>query len=98
MEYEVQTKLTSYMVANFTQKYVLKNLDEPKPIPAFHFNLWEGCCDENKRGALICPRGHGKSTAVTEIFTLCSLMERKRNYAVIISDTLDQADLFLSGI
>ncbi len=90
--------LTGYMVSNFTQKYVLANLDEPKDSPEFHLELWNECCSDSRYTALICPRGHGKSTAITEIFTLCSIMERKRNYVIIISDTLKQAELFLSGI
>ncbi|MEE8115447.1 MAG: phage terminase large subunit [Nitrososphaerales archaeon] len=95
---EDEIRLTNHMVAEFTRDYVLSNLDSPKAIPNFHMELWQKCCSDSRYVALVCPRGHGKSTAVTGIFALASIMERKRDYVVIISDTSAQAILFLTGI
>ena len=85
-------------IGQFTDTYLLQNLDSPKPIPDFHLSLWDYCCRDDVQVALVCPRGHGKTTAITEIYTLYSIFSRNKQYAIIISDTLDQAKLFLSGI
>lgn len=90
--------LNADIIAGFTKRFVLSNLDDPKPVPQFHKNLWQRCCLQDRLVSLVCPRGHGKSTAVTEICTLANIMFGEKDYGIIISDTLDQATLFLGGI
>lgn len=90
--------LTADMIAGFTQQFVLANLDNPLAVPDFHRDLWMEACSSKRLVSLICPRGHGKSTAITEIATLAHIMFKIKDYGIIISDTLDQAVLFLGGI
>lgn len=48
--------------------------------------------------AICAPRAHAKSTVVTHCYTLAAALFKDRKYIVLVSDTYDQAVLFLQDI
>ncbi|NBW29481.1 hypothetical protein EBR37_03815, partial [bacterium] len=56
------------------------------------------CASENPLVAIAAPRAHGKSTAVSHAYLLAALMFRERKFALIVSDTENQAINFLGDI
>lgn len=90
--------LTPRLVEGFTQQVLLKNFDNPLPIPEFHKILWKYCCLDDPRVAIAAPRGHAKSTAVTFAWTLCVVLFRFKQHILIVSDTEPQAIQFLQNI
>lgn len=56
------------------------------------------CCSKHKFVAIAAPRGHAKSTAITHCYTLSAILFKDRRYVVIVSNTYDQAVLFLNEI
>ena len=90
--------LSAEQIEGFSKAFLLKNYDDPTPIPEFHKELWELCCLDHRKVAIAAPRGHAKSTAITHAFVLAALMFREKRYVLIISDTEGQAALFLGAI
>jgi hypothetical protein len=56
------------------------------------------CVAPHKRVAIAAPRGHAKSTAITKCYTLAATLFRTADYILIVSDTYNQACLFLGEI
>lgn len=91
--------LTPELIYGFVQKYLAYKYDNRVPTPAFHMEMWADCCDEAYTHVIeLAPRGHAKSTAITEAYGLAAMLFRVRDYAVIISNTFDQAVEFLRDI
>ena len=62
-------------------------------------DIFEKCYDRKLRKVLRkAPRGYGKSTWVSCAFPLRGVVEGKFKYIMIVSDTLEQAQMFLSTI
>ena len=91
-------ELTAEALYGFTTSLLLSRFDNPKPTPAFHKELWELVCRPNEWVAIAAPRGHAKSTAITHSYTLASVLFRQSKYALVVSDTEEQACLFLGDI
>ena len=72
--------------------------DNPKPIPAFHQEMWELCCSDNPKVAIAAPRGHAKSTAITHAYILSCMLLRIKRFCLLVSDTEGQAAEFLGDI
>jgi predicted phage terminase large subunit-like protein len=101
MARQVQTKVTDFTskhVANFVTKYLLAKYDDPAPIPAFHREMWDLALSGARRVAIVAPRYHAKSTAITHALTLFLFLFRIKKYGLIVSDTEAQAILFLGDI
>lgn len=77
---------------------LVKQFDNPVPIPRIHEEWWEVCCGDDKYVAIAAPRRHAKSTAITLSFILASVLFRQSKFVVIVSDTEAQAVLFLGDI
>lgn len=69
----------------FVATLLATRFDEPRPIPAFHLELWELCESEDAQVAIAAPRGHAKSTALTLSWAMYRLLMRKSQHALIIS-------------
>jgi len=82
----------------FTQTFLLPRYDNPKPIPAFHRQLWEWACSDDQYGVAAAPRGFAKSTAITLAYTLSKLLFRENDFVLILSDTESQAIEFVKEI
>lgn len=98
--YRSSIALNATLIEAFVAEYLAPKYDYPggKPIPTpdFHREIWEACADVSKTHVLIlAPRGHAKSTSVTEAFGTAALLFRIRDFAVIISNTVGQSIEFL---
>ena len=91
-------KLTAELIEGFAGGLLSKTFDEPAPTPACHREWWEMCCSPHQRVAIAAPRGHAKSTAITKCYTLAAVLFRVNDYVLVVSDTYNQACLFLGEI
>lgn len=76
--------LTAELVEAFAAQYLAVNYDTPRPTPAFHRESWELYCSDALQAAVIAPRGHAKSTALTLDYTVAAIIFRAFDYIVII--------------
>ena len=90
--------LTADQVAGFTEVFLASKYDNPVPIPNFHRELWELCCSDDKKVAIVSPRNHGKSTSITHAFVLASCLFREKRHVLIVSETESQSTDFLNDI
>ncbi|MEW5727733.1 MAG: phage terminase large subunit [Pseudomonadota bacterium] len=70
---------------------------------AFHAFLFErlpeiAAAPEGQRDLIAAPRGNAKSTYASQLFVLWCLLTGRKRYAVLISDSFDQAAVLLEGI
>jgi predicted phage terminase large subunit-like protein len=91
-------KLTADLIYGFAAGLLSSGFDEPAPTPDCHREWWDMCCSLHKRVAIAAPRGHAKSTAITKCYTLAAVLFRAADYVLIVSDTYNQACLFLGEI
>lgn len=91
-------KFNGTTIEGFVQLVLAKNFHDYKATPGFHKELWDACTSDHSLVALAAPRGHGKSTAITHCYTLASVLFKDRKYVIIVSDTYEQAVLFLQDI
>ena len=92
------TILTPSTIEGFVKTILLKNFDGATETPDFHREMWEYCCNKQQLVAIAAPRQHAKTTAVTVCYGLASLLFRESKYLLIVSDTIAQANGFLSNI
>ena len=86
------------VVYGFTESLLAAKYDNPKPIPAFHNELWELFTSDVKKAAAAAPRGHAKSTAVTHAYVLAMMLMKQKSFCLLVSDTEAQAVEFLGDI
>src|SRR3990167_195831 len=91
-------KLTSEIIEGFSKLVLSKNYDDYCETPECHKQWWEICTSESPLVAICAPRAHAKSTAITHCYTLASVLFKDRKFVVIVSDTYEQAVLFLQDI
>jgi hypothetical protein len=61
--------LNSQIIKSFTEKLLISNYDNPKPIPQLHLSMWDLCCLPEDFVGIAAPRKHAKSTAITHAYT-----------------------------
>lgn len=91
-------KLTPELIHGFSGGLLSKGFDEPAPTPEAHLEWWEMCCSDHRFVAIAAPRGHAKTTAITKTYTLAACLFRDSDFVLLISDTYNQACLFLGEI
>lgn len=91
-------KLTPDAIEGFVKTLLLQSFDKASEIPDFHREIWELCCSEHPMVAIAAPRGHAKSTAVSLVFTLASVLFRESRFVIIVSNTEDIAQKFVETI
>ncbi len=92
------TRLTSDVIEGFSKLVLSKNFDGYKPTPQCHREWWDLCVSEHTLVAICAPRGHAKSTAITHCYTLAATLFKERSFVVVVSDTYEQAVLFLQDM
>ena len=93
-----QAKHQARAILGFSVTFLAHRYDDPKPIPAFHEEMWAMCCSGNHRVAIAAPRGHAKSTAITFAYALYLLLTRKSRHMLIISSNENLAASFVGDI
>ena len=91
-------KVTREMVSGLAATVLAQRYDNPKPTPSFHEELWALCTSDHPKVAIAAPRGHAKTTAITGSYLISTLVMRERKYALVLSDTEDQASEFLNEL
>ena len=91
-------KLTADIMEGFVASCLADKYDQATKVPQFHRELWELFCSSAQNVAVACPRGHAKTTAGTQAFSMASILFRTRRYVLIVSDTQSQAIQFLEEI
>ena len=82
----------------FSALFLADRYDDPKPIPAFHEEMWAMCSSSQDRVAIAAPRGHAKSTGITFALALYWLLTRKSSHMLIISSNEAIAASFVGDI
>ena len=90
--------LTAALIEAFAGVYLSPMYDEPVPTPDFHRQCWALYCEPITYAAVVAPRGHAKSTALTHDFGLATALFRDEDYIVIVSATEDLAIQHLGDI
>jgi predicted phage terminase large subunit-like protein len=90
--------LTPDIMEGFVASCLAERYDQATKVPQFHRELWELFCSPELNVAVACPRGHAKTTAGTQAFTMANILFRQRKYVLIVSDTQAQAIQFLDEI
>lgn len=91
-------RLDAETLHGFSIQYLQAGFDNFAPSNDFHLDLWRWCCSDHKRVAIAAPRNHSKSTSVTLVYALGAIMFREHDFIIIVSDTEEQAKLFLGDI
>ena len=92
------SNLTKELIYGLSASVLSTRYDNPRRTPECHLEWWELCCSPAPFVAIAAPRGHAKSTAITHTYTLANILFKERDYIIIVSDTYDQAVLFLNDI
>jgi len=90
--------LTAETIYGFAGSVLSSRFDNAVKTPDCHLEWWELCCSPHPLVAIAAPRGHAKSTAITHCYTLACAVFEERDFILLISDTYDQAIMFLSDI
>lgn len=90
--------LSAGLIEGFVMEYLHSKYDKPQPIPDFHREAWGACASDESHVLILAPRGHAKSTAITEGYGLAALLFRQRDFAVILSNTWQQSVEFLGDL
>lgn len=91
-------RLKPEAIWGFTDLYLRDGYDGSKPTPPIHDEWWELCCSPWPRVGIAAPRGHAKSTAITLAYVLASVCLGYKRYVVIVANTEDVANEFLTTI
>ena len=87
--------LTPALIEGFVNTYLAGKYDHRCATPQFHRELWSLFCMEEAKVLAAAPRGHAKSTAITEAYALADTLFRNSDYLIIVSETHDQAVEFI---
>lgn len=91
-------KLSPELIYGFAGSVLSNRFDQAKATPNCHIEWWNYCCSDNPLVAISAPRGHAKSTSITHSYTLASVLFQDRQFVLLVSDTYEQAVLFLQDI
>jgi len=90
--------LTADVIEGFSRSLLQKSFDGAVESPACHKEWWQLFCSPHQQVAIAAPRRHAKTTAITQTCTLAAVCFREREYVLIVSDTITQANQFLGDI
>lgn len=91
-------QLNKDLVYGFAASVLSAKFDQAKATPACHLEWWEMCTSNHPFVAIAAPRGHAKSTAITHCYTLASVLFKDRRFVLVVSDTYEQAVLFVKDM
>lgn len=92
------TQLTSELLEAFSSAYLASGYDEAKPIPDFHRECWDVYLSDVLQAGAAAPRGHAKSTALTHVYVLGTVLFKIEDYVILISTNEELAIEHLGDI
>jgi predicted phage terminase large subunit-like protein len=93
-----QTTLNARLIEGFSLMYMQKGFDDAKPTPDFHREGWKLYSSSVEKACVIAPRGHAKSSALTHVYCLASVLFRAESYVILISTNEELAIEHLGDI
>lgn len=91
-------KLSAELIEGFSTAYLSRGYDEAKPIPQFHRDAWALYSSDIIQAGVVAPRGHAKSTALTHVYVLATVMFKVEDYVILISTNEELAIEHLGDI
>jgi len=91
-------RIDAHLVEGFMETFLHADLDQPKPTPEWHRQLWRLFCSDNPYVAVAAPRGHAKSTAGTHAFSMADLLFGRDDFAMLVSATESLAAAHLANM
>jgi len=91
-------KLNGRLIEAFAGTFLSPMYDEAVATPPFHRECWEMYTSDAPQVAIAAPRGHAKSTALTDDFILGVVLFRVESYIILVSSTEDLAIEQMTGI
>jgi phage terminase large subunit-like protein len=92
----VANRIFSERIEPFVVHFFQKHID--KKIPDFHREIFSILESEKPRVVRVAPRGHAKSSIVDLFYTAWEIVNKKKKFILIVSDTYSQAVLFLEAL
>src|ERR1700739_2448363 len=86
------------VMAGMVETFLPDGFDKPKATPQFHYDLWEWDQNPAELGVAACPRGHGKTTAVTICGTIADVLFGIEDFIIIVGVDEPKASQFLKNI
>jgi len=90
--------LTPGSIRGLVGSVLSQRYDDPVQSPEVHDEWWGMACSKARLVAIAAPRYHAKSTAITHAYLMAMMLFREASFALIVSDTLEQASKFLGDI
>jgi len=91
-------RLTGEATRGFVELFLNSKYDGATPTPDVHDEWWDLFCSNYPRVAIAAPRGHAKTTALTVGYALANICLRYKKYVVVVANTEEVANDFLSEI
>ena len=91
-------QLTAELIEAFAGAFLSAKYDEAQPTPQFHRDAWALYCSDAPQAMVVAPRDHAKSTSLTVVYGLASLLFRAADYMIVIGSTEQSAMELISNI
>lgn len=79
--------LTPLLIENFAGIFLSPRYDNPTPTAPFHRECWALYCSDAGLAAVVAPRNHAKSTALTNTFILAAALFRFEPHIMLIGSS-----------
>ena len=79
--------LTPLLVENFAGAFLSPRYDNPTPTAPFHRTSWALYCSDEPLAAVVAPRRHAKSTALTNTFILAAALFRWESHIMLVGSS-----------
>lgn len=83
--------LSPLLVENFAGVFLSEGYDDAQPTPPFHRECWEMYCSDEELVAIAAPRGHAKTTALTQNFGLAAVLFRFEPHVMLVGSSEELA-------
>lgn len=84
-------ELTAALIEAFSGAFISPMYDEAKPVPPFHRAAWGLYCSGEPLASVAAPRGHAKSTALTQNYILANVLFRVEPHVMLVSSSEELA-------
>ena len=91
-------KLNAELIEAFSAAFLTNRFDEPKPTAGWMREAWELYGSDAAAVAIAAPRNHGKSTSLTHVFILATVLLRAEDYIGIVGSSEEMAQEHLQDI
>lgn len=83
--------LTADLIEAFSGAFISPMYDDAKPVPQFHRKAWALYCSGYELASVAAPRGHAKSTSLTQNYILANVLFRVEPHVMLVSSSEELA-------